>query len=294
MENNFILFVIIFSLLLKIISLQDTIFDEDNINCKTILFNQEIIYIVNNETINSIFHYNIINNIKTIIGSYNNITKYKNILKINETNFIIIGLNDEYYFNYIYYKFLYNKIILLKQSFINDLYFKGINLLNAKYISETILYLSTIVNNIYKIIKIDFSKNTYQERNMTTKNDDINEFQCDSIDNNNFVCILNYYYYYQYINYEIDYLYYYTGIYYIKGQFNNLNNDTIGVICEKNCFLGNIIKIQEMNNKYLICYKQFASDLPDSKSINNGILLLADNNEVIEEPFYIIHNFEIS
>ena len=76
MENNFILYVIIFSLLLKIISLQDAIFDEDNINCKTILFNQEIIYIVNNETINTIFHYNIINNTKTVIGSYNNITKY--------------------------------------------------------------------------------------------------------------------------------------------------------------------------------------------------------------------------
>ena len=101
-KYNLLFFVIQFTLLKLTVS-QDSF--NSNANCKVILINQKIVYIIDNTENNQIYVYN--TNIQ--IGNYGlsdvKIINKKNIIKISEHEFIIFGLNQNNYFCYQFFSF---------------------------------------------------------------------------------------------------------------------------------------------------------------------------------------------
>ena len=73
--------------------------------------------------------------------------------------------------------------------------------------------------------------------------DNYKNMQCDSYDEDNFFCIIT-------IKVQGSNEEYWKSLYF-KGNFNTITNS--GTICERDCYFGNIIKI---DNKYLVCYNE--------------------------------------
>ena len=110
-----ILFTTILFILLRLIKLEVFYLKENMRNYGIIFFNDEIIYIINDQSNYDIIYYTILEETKNIIGTYDSIIYNKNIIKINETNILIFGLDNDYYFNYMNYQFS-NKEITLKKK----------------------------------------------------------------------------------------------------------------------------------------------------------------------------------
>ena len=263
-------FTIILLILLKLIKLEDyTIYEFNQID-QIIFFNEDILYIQNN----SIIYCNALEKTNYIIETFDSIEEYINIIKINETNFVIFGLDNNYYFNYINYQFLNKAITLKQQKKYNELNFTGIKQLTGRSISENIIIISTIINNNFKIYRINLNNNIFKEHIINEdliqeKNNKL-DIQCDSFDGNIFLCI--YRFKFNVSPYKYKFLYY-------KGEFDVLNTEINGAINEDNCDSGNIIKFNYINNKFLVCYKAYNDDIV---SIICQYYLYLNNKIIIE------------
>ena len=243
-------------LLLKLFSFQQIPTQEfdSNKNCKVIIINKRIIYIIDKETNTNIYYYDLPNiNNKITSSDYGEYIKTKkNILKIDQQDFIIFGLNGENKFCFIIYQFDINR----KRNGCLNLVLDSGNLeqLDGKYISESKIILSTNIGNQFRVYMFDYNDDNYsnyktypiQENtlNMNVQGFSKMNIQCDSADGNNFFCILSYS---RLTNWKL---------FYLRGEFERNGNENVGNICDNECFLGNIIKINNSNNKFLFCYQK--------------------------------------
>ena len=286
-KTNSLLISFSFLLLLKLVLLQQTI--DSNINNKLIFINQNIIiYIINNENENKIYYYDINSNVGNSLDTYSEIVKYKNIIKLDGEKFLIFGLNNFYQFCYRHYNYNNYKIFLnLEYCFnINNIYnLNKLNQLDVKFISGTKIILSTRIEYKFQIFIIDFQTHEiyfYQiQENDTNINVDStyvsNNIQCDSNDGFNFFCIFCYNKISEWKLFFLSGKFDYSGII-ISSKIKG------GKICDKDCFLGNIIKINNFQNKYLICYQKKLGSLLSIAcqyySFIEDELIIENNNDV--------------
>ena len=256
-----LLFFIILLILSNKLSLQQT-WPKDfysNKNCKAILIEQKIIFIQNNENDNNIYYYDLTNlNERKHSGDYgSSIRTNKNIIKIEGNRFMIFGVNNnDNKFCYRTYSFFntnsYEEGGCLDLGFTNS-----IIQLDAKYVSQSKVILSTLVNSQFGVYLIDYKNNNDKKSYLIEDNN--NNFniglftriniQCDSSDAINFLCIFSY-------NFVNEW-----KLFYLRGSFESPGNANLGNICNNECFLGNIIKTNNSKNKFLVCYQKEAGSL---------------------------------
>ena len=285
-------------LLFKIILSQQDIYS--NITNIISLINDKIIEIFDNGSneLSYSYHLNISddikNNIKEIVNyNYNRRCIYnKNIIRINETHFIFFELNEYNEFCYGIYELLKenNDNIITKECFNNpdNLNLTDIEYLEGNFLSKEKLFLSAIINNTFVIIMLDLNNdelkiNMLPENiiNMVEMNSyKKNKIQCDSYDGINYFCILSF-------KGENDW-----KLFYIQFELNNLLNTEIEIICDDNCFSGNIIKINDLNSQYLVCYKKYKEGflyiICKNYSIINNNIIINKSSEVFKtkcDPF---------
>ena len=203
---NFLIFLILFSLK-EISSLDESKELCKQGDCNSILINGNIIFI--NSTDTNIYIYDESTSRKN--GSYDQmLVVYKNILKINETHFIIYGFKKDEgqeldgIFHYQIFSIKDNKIrsagqiadcdIGLKKSPKKETSFK----FNIKVIPNTEkLVISTIFDNTFWIIRLDLNDATKVLKSSISDEEEIlseiegtkSNIQCNSLNEINFFCI---------------------------------------------------------------------------------------------------------
>ena len=234
----------------------------ENEECKSILFEGTIIFIKNSESEPYIYSYDERAENKSIyqIDYDPLIQNNKGILKLNENEFLIHGLNNNQVYFYCQ-KFFISKIngninifknggLIRKDIGLEESYFREPPLIfNIRVITNSEkLIISAIFHYIFRIILIDLDRNNLNpiahiqidNNNEKLPIDTKSNIQCDSLDESNFHCVF----------------YYSRGsMFYINRNFNdNSQEELIGSICSENCFNGNIVAIN--SDKYLVCYQK--------------------------------------
>ena len=216
---------------------------------------QKIIYIKNTSDDNTIYYHDETN--ATPLGTYPTIKNNKNIVKINEDYFSIVGFDDENYFSYVTYKLSndgslgppeYNDVKVNRNiKYTNIIHY------NVKCTEDKSCILSIIEgtdsNNNFHIFLIYLNTESAEEKIIPTLNFDNERYnkqniQCEFFqDGNNFLCIVNgeKYAYSSWMNYYL----------FGRKESTSVTPKLIGA----NCFLGNLIKVEDSNNKLLFCYE---------------------------------------
>ena len=258
----------------------------DKTNCKIIYINNKFFCIINKKDNFNIYYYNNNPTNPDIKYTYESITQYKDILKVDDNKFIVYGLKVNYDFLLYVCSFSNDNINCNKMNNIN-INFPNIKGLNGKIISGSKLILS-VIDDDFKVYRIDFNDNAYNEKkipNIIGKLDFSSRYikddlQCDSSNGNIFFCI------FCVISTNTN-----TKIsYYLQGEFDKSNSfiNNIGTICEK-CYFGNVIKVDE-SNKYLMCYQKvnnYASIICQYYTFKeNNMIIMEDYKEIglIDKP----------
>ena len=260
-------YIIFFVILFPIILTEEDL--NPNINNILSFINDEIIQNIRTKPFDFVNNIIIPDEIKEITVKYNQtITlKNKNVVKINETHFQFFELNG--FNNFCYNKFQIinnNDMSLINEHCLNNvddinLYFNltDIEYLEGKYISEKKLLLTGIIKNNFEIIIIDLDNEEIrinivpQDSNIIEIENNLYEktkIQCESFDGINFLCILSFL--------KEDNLKLLYNVYNLNIIDNYLINKGSGIICDNNCFLGNIIRANNIIGKYLICYQKYS------------------------------------
>ena len=236
--------------------------------CKSILMKEKIIFINDNANNISINYYDFQTQNSVFLRNYatSNIIYYKNILKINEGEFIIYGLNLEisvYMFYYDIYSITENNgniNINADLSANRNFVIYTPDKIDAKILKDTKkLIIFGIMNSYFQVflinlestrsedfLKFQFPQDTNIDSRLTYQNYRKENIQCNSLDGNNFFCT---FFYSNRLSSTGDYT-----MFYINGNFSNANEKTIRVICDQDCLNGNIETIN--NDKYLLCYQK--------------------------------------
>ena len=152
---------------------------------------------------------------------------------------------------------------------------------DGRYLSGTKIILSTIIDGKFIVYRIDYQNYEIKSHIIKDNNFDIHNYgkrniQCDSYDAINFLCILTY----RYDNWKL---------FYFRGTFES-GNENVGTICDNECFLGNIIKINNSNNKFLVCYQKDIGNLISIVcqyfSYENDKLLIGIDKEIGRASLY--------
>ena len=238
----------------------------ENTECKSLLIREKIIiFIKNNQNDHKIYYYNETSPNQEKSSELNeqysdNIQTYKNILKIDESEFIIYGFRDGRHFYIQIFNFIITETgkyqITKKDDASNRITLnipiisQGTFSFHVKHIKNSrYLIISTIDENSFKIIKISLNDGTLiiykfddsqlskgSEENPVSKTN----IRCDSLNSINFHCVF----------YYGD-----NSMYFLNRNFDKPNDpDIFGTICKGECSNGNIETIEE--NKYLICYQK--------------------------------------
>ena len=228
---------------------------EERIGTKSIMIGNNIVYIFNNN-INSEIK---VRGDEIPDSSYNKeILYHKDILKINESNFIIIGLNYDNKICFENYAIENNNITLTKELNCYDAPNNYPYSMEAKYIEKDklIIYTVELWRLKYYYIDFNFNESSYKSIQIASLDNDpkLSEspypfIKCDSYGGLSYFCI----YYYRSTNaWKLNYTY---------GNFSS-NIQASGSLCNDLCTYGNIIKVKETIEKYLICYVkiQFTSN----------------------------------
>ena len=129
-------------------------------NCKIIYIQQKLIYIYNSETNTDINQYS---SSITKIGSHSeSIKTYKDILKINDNKFIIIGATVNNFFIYQICSLSDDGILTINSHHATSHQFEIIRQLEGRLITENILILYSIQyteSSNFIVYKIDISSN---------------------------------------------------------------------------------------------------------------------------------------
>ena len=279
-SKKLFLILIIFSLLTLANSISNTIyFSESN---PMISINEEVIYLNNTN--------NNISSLKNgIIGVYDdNIQSKKELINLDDSSFVIFGLNS---FNYLCYQIF---------NYTNN------NLINYTFVTTNINFNSVIQNHIHCNVNyciVALTKNNQFE---------INEINLNSSDSviDSFVPSGNYI---KCSSFQIGKIFCIFGL--ISGNqgkisyryYDNKNIISSKDICSNNCFMGSVDKLKvDSTEKFLVCYQKriSANVLINDRIIcqyyelnNNGINegdindnIFDINNQRINQKYIIILN----
>ena len=220
------------------------------VGTKSIFINDKIIYVLdiqNNFQIKSI-------NTEINPASHNEeIKRNKNILKKDETHFIIIGLNERNKLCIEIFEFLNNNISVIRElERYNNIPFNTPSFMEARYIEKDKLIIYTVESQKFMLYFINFNQNEPSSKGIEiTSFQDVSNLntnpspyiKCDSFDGLSFFCI---YYYKTRTSWIFNYKYQNIDI--------NSESELSGNICNDICSFGNIIKVDDVIQKYLICY----------------------------------------
>ena len=280
-------FIIIFFLQLNFISTEETI-ELKTSNCKGILLNGVIIYISGLKD-NFNIYYNKDNQFSIKYQNY--ILNNKQIVKVDDSMiFVIFGINNNK--EIIYEAFSYAN---------NNIYstYNGVTREIANNVEDSAWYnvtchskdssgfciLSFISGNAFKIFYIDLTNASNNKEiqipsSFTSKSGTKKNIQCDfSKDGDSIMCIFGWQV--SENNYE--------NKYWIRKLSSNDGVSDEGNICLGDCFLGNIAKVSDADNSYLICYEKKA--YKDSESQTLSIICqyytLKSNGVIIDDKYEI-------
>ena len=221
----------------------------DQKNCKFIQINNNIFYISDTNDNFNIYQYNTTNQ----IGQYSeSIINNKDILKLNDNRFIIIGTNQQNYYIYQIFEISTDNSFNIYGVQETSIILSSLRQIEARTIKENILFLYGILrDNKFIFYKIDVDdKNNNKQINISsdlngfTDIDEKKNIKCDA-DENYYFCILS-------VKYDTALMSSIWKMIYFRGEFNSGGSIlNVGNICEKSCYLGNIVKISD---KYLTCY----------------------------------------
>ena len=268
--------------------------DLSNTNCKVTYIGSKFFYIINKTNNNYLYSWEDSSFAKNYDISIKN---NKDIIKLDDNNFVIYGLDDSNFFNYQIFNILSN--VLGNVVRVPNLNFNQIGKLNGKLISEKKLIISSYNYNNFKVYLIDLNNNNNNKEKTIPDNingvrlNNMDDIHCDSSDGKNYFCIFCII----------------TGTtrvsYYLKGNFENAEISS-GKICS-NCYNGDVIKLDNLNDKYLLCYENaytsiFISIYCQYYSFkNNNNILIEESKEVgklqitssIEKPL-ILYKYDYS
>ena len=211
-------------------------------NCRIIQLGDSLVYIFNKEDNNNIYKYNLTEPIATYSSA---IKLNKDILKINDNKYIIIGVDNSYNFYIDTFDFPTSRTPTSKKT---SLTFSELKQLEGRIVNENILFLYGIEKFSYNLIlyKIDLSGGSPQQ--LTGPNDlygTNRNIQCDAMDGSYVFCIIS-------LTYETETEKTVWKMIYFRRDFQSIGSViNYGKICEKDCYLGNILIISD---KYLVCY----------------------------------------
>ena len=279
-SKKLFLILFIFSLLTLVNNISNTIyFSESN---PMISINEEVIYLNNTN--------NNISSLKNgIIGVYDdNIQSKKELINLDDSSFVIFGLNS---FNYLCYQIF---------NYTNN------NLINYTFVTTNINFNSVIQNHIHCNVN-------YCIVALTKSNQfEINEINLNSSDSviDSFVPSGNYI---KCSSFQIGKIFCIFGL--ISGNqgkisyryYDNKNIQSSKDICSNNCFMGSVDKLKvDSTEKFLVCYQKriSANVLINDRIIcqyyelnNNGINegdindnIFDINNQRINQKYIIILN----
>ena len=247
MKNYFLIFVLLY---IKIkISLgqvdKPAYVINERTGIKSIIIGNKIVYIINNSV-------NL--EIKVIDdeipdSSYNlNIINHKDILKVDESNFIIIGLKNDNEICLERYAIESNTITKKRDIECYNIINSYPSNMEARYIENNKIIIYSHESKIFRYYYIDLSESSFKSIDIASLQDDPNTsespspfIKCDSFNGLSYFCI---YYYKTDISWKFNYTY---------GDLST-NTQASGSICNDLCTYGNIIKFQDNTEKYLICY----------------------------------------
>ena len=231
----------------------------ENIYDTFFFINDEVIEIIKRYSNNYVYNFNIDDDVKDILLKYNQtvILPYKNLISVSEDSFLYLKLNEYNIICMQTYKFSEDgpSIDSLDIEFVYKL--DGIKYLEGKLISEKKILLSCVVRNNFEIVIIDLNNNELKiniiPEIVTIETKEIesykkNTIQCESVDGNNFFCILNF------LN-NND-----CNLFFIELNLENMEKINSKIICDDNCVSANIIRGNNIDNKYLICYQKIEGE----------------------------------
>jgi len=279
-QKNFLVFIFVYSLF-RVTFEQDAseTFDSE-INIKSININDDLLYIINKPNNFDIKSHNH----KAVLSNYSSIYYNKDLLKLNDKYFTIIGSNSNNgSFCYQSFKIENNKIIQDNDDTGLNLYFRNLIKLEGRYIQENKLIIYTLESRNFNCYLINMKEKQHSLKEIGEIPDSIQEdiykyvsyIKCDSVEGINFMCI---YYYQKTTNsWQMNYAY---------GNFDSQNVFS-GSIFSETCAYGNLIRLNHFNEKkYLICYMKIgSSDLIDNVIcqkfyIDNERLIIEQNYEL--------------
>ena len=249
-------FLIIICLLKKsLITSEEINFGQGKYNF--IYIQDKIIGIKNSTDDFNIYYYDETEKINKIIGNYSGIISNKDIIKKDNDYFIIVGFDGDNKFKYIINKF--PELTVQKNEIVSEVNIDPPNTIKFNFLclsSNQICFMSFIQNSNFNIYKIELDSSKSYEINIQNDNSlNVesgylkNNIQCESSKDGDFLfCILSW-------NKGSEWLNKYVYL-------NAEENPTItnGIICQYNCFLGNIKRVDDSENKYLICYEQLSNN----------------------------------
>ena len=277
----------------------------DSGDCRSVLMGEYIIFIKRDRENSSINYYDYENKNSTFLRNYNNdIKAFKNILKINDTSFLIFGISEGFYFC-VHIFSINNDIEILDKGY------HSVNLeetiissdFDAKMISGKLI-ISMIANNIFKTASYDLGTNKLTKITIPDSSGFESfsktkiSIRCSSLDGDNFFCVYNYFDYSSSL--------YPNPMFYAYGNYNNADDVKTINICSK-CIFGNIETID--TNKYLLCYHDQQSNtyfytrckyytyVYNSKNLeedSNEILFFIPNYAQLDQKPLIIYKSENS
>ena len=253
-ENLFYFLIILFCLLqTSLIKSQEIKFGDGIYNF--IYIKNQIIGINNQEDDYNIYYFDEINSNKAIIGNYTEIKNNKNIIKIDDDYFLIVGFDNNGNFRYI--RNLLNSSDIISYSVITqNIISSNIDKYNLLCLSKEKCFMFFVGLNsnfyIYKL-ELEYSNGSPQEIRIP---DDISNMgdgyskdsiQCESSNRGNIIlCICSW----KRSNDDWKNKYLYINV-------ENNEENSSGTICPGDkCYLGSIKKVDDSANKYLICYEQ--------------------------------------
>ena len=243
---------------------------------KSIKMKNYIYYIFDIEDNYSI---NRFNSTKESKGTYStSFKKPKDIMVIDDNNFVITGINSNNYFMYQIFEILDSDNLRGNSVISTRLRLENIRQLNGRILGNNQLILYGIFGLDFIVYKIDLSTSSFSQMiipnnlgSVSFNNyDTYKNIQCDSYDEDNFFCIIT-------IKVQGTNEEYWKSLYF-KGNYNSITNS--GNICERDCYFGNIIKI---DNKYLVCYNEIT--LSEILSIVCQYYSFERNNIIIGEGY---------
>ena len=281
--------ILLYFIMLFPIIYSSNIFTISSETVQMILINKKIIY-TNDETTEIIIKD--ITNIGSELKINDcQISKYKNLLELENENFIIFGFTNDNKFSYYIYNMTSTGYISTKSD--------SFNFLNepltyiVRMIDESVYVLSYISGSYYYVYLLEINNSPNYKFIKSSNENGLNTFECDSYDGTNIFCV------YSLSNYDRTARQYIINCYYFFKNITRNNEEIIEFkIGSSNPLAISLLKIEyNLKKKFLICsanseniiYCQYFL-LQDNELLIEGKYQISKTEKTIQQNNYLKNN----